>query len=203
MALNAKQKIFVAEYLVDKNATRAAKTAGYSKKTAHSQGPRLLENVEIAEAIEKGIARQVRHAELRALQEGFSKDDWLRELRLIAGVNMDDFVTIEKVEHKNGTHGRKFEITHANAAATKDRPSALGKAIKKISETKNGIGVELHSKQAALELLGRHYGWITAEMALNLPEGGVQVVLTMPSNGSEVVTPSKPETTNETDKNET
>ena len=46
MALTDKQKLFYKEYLVDSNATQAAKRAGYSEKTAYSQGQRLLKNVE-------------------------------------------------------------------------------------------------------------------------------------------------------------
>ena len=46
MALNEKQKNFYKEYLVDSNATQAAKRAGYSEKTAYSQGQRLLKHVE-------------------------------------------------------------------------------------------------------------------------------------------------------------
>ncbi len=46
MALNHKQKQFYKEWLIDANATQAAIRAGYSKKTAYSQGQRLLKNVE-------------------------------------------------------------------------------------------------------------------------------------------------------------
>lgn len=46
MALTEKQMLFYKEYLVDSNATQAAIRAGYSKKTAYSQGQRLLKNVE-------------------------------------------------------------------------------------------------------------------------------------------------------------
>lgn len=46
MALNHKQKQFYREWLIDANATQAAIRAGYSKKTAYSQGQRLLKNVE-------------------------------------------------------------------------------------------------------------------------------------------------------------
>ncbi len=46
MVLNDKQKLFYKEYLVDSNATQAAIRAGYSKKTAYSQGQRLLKHVE-------------------------------------------------------------------------------------------------------------------------------------------------------------
>ena len=45
--LTTKQQLFVDEYLVDLNATRAAIRAGYSEKTAEFQASRLLKNVKI------------------------------------------------------------------------------------------------------------------------------------------------------------
>lgn len=45
--LTPKQKLFCQEYLKDFNATQAAIRAGYSKKTARSQGQRLLTNVDV------------------------------------------------------------------------------------------------------------------------------------------------------------
>ena len=51
--LTPKQQRFVDEYMVDLNATDAARRAGYSAKTAHVQGPRLLGNVRVATAIRK------------------------------------------------------------------------------------------------------------------------------------------------------
>lgn len=46
MKLNQKQKRFCEEYVHLGNATQSAIEAGYSKKTAYSQGQRLLKNVE-------------------------------------------------------------------------------------------------------------------------------------------------------------
>ena len=43
-ALNARQELFVRHYLVDRNATQAAIRAGYSERTAASQGNHLLKN---------------------------------------------------------------------------------------------------------------------------------------------------------------
>lgn len=52
---------FVEEYIKSLNATDAAIKAGYSEKTARSQGSRLLTNVDIQEAIQKAkIERQER-----------------------------------------------------------------------------------------------------------------------------------------------
>ncbi len=51
MALSPKQRLFLKNYLNSWNATQSAIKAGYSKKTAYSQGQRLLKNVEIKNAI--------------------------------------------------------------------------------------------------------------------------------------------------------
>ena len=51
--LNDRQQLFVTEYVKDMNATKAAERAGYSKRTAYSQGQRLLKNVEIKNAVDE------------------------------------------------------------------------------------------------------------------------------------------------------
>jgi phage terminase small subunit len=63
---------FVAEYLIDLNATRAAERAGYSPKTAYSQGQRLLKNVEVQGAIQAAMDKRATKLEItadRVLQE--------------------------------------------------------------------------------------------------------------------------------------
>ncbi len=54
--MNDKQMLFAEEYSVDQNATAAAKRAGYSERTAYSQGQRLLKNVEVRRAIQEAQA---------------------------------------------------------------------------------------------------------------------------------------------------
>ena len=49
--MNPKQKMFVAEYLVDRNATKAAIRAGYSERRAPQTGWELTKKPEIAAAI--------------------------------------------------------------------------------------------------------------------------------------------------------
>jgi phage terminase small subunit len=51
--LKEKRKVFAAEYVKDWNATQAAIRAGYSLKTAYSQGQRLLKNVEVRAEIDR------------------------------------------------------------------------------------------------------------------------------------------------------
>lgn len=45
--LNAKQKMFCQEYIVDLNGTQAAIRAGYSERTANEQSSRLLANANV------------------------------------------------------------------------------------------------------------------------------------------------------------
>ena len=64
--LTAKQKAFVDEYLVDLNATQAARRAGYSAKTAGSIGQRLLKKVEIQTALATAQAAREERTEITA-----------------------------------------------------------------------------------------------------------------------------------------
>jgi phage terminase small subunit len=51
--LSEKQKAFCREYMKTKNATQSAKTVGYTIKSAHVTGPRLLDNAGVQEYITK------------------------------------------------------------------------------------------------------------------------------------------------------
>ena len=52
MSLNDKQEKFAQSYVLHRNATEAARAAGYSKSSAYNQGYRLLQNEEVKERIE-------------------------------------------------------------------------------------------------------------------------------------------------------
>jgi phage terminase small subunit len=58
LALTPKQDRFVAEYLIDLNATQAAIRAGYSERTARDIGCENLAKPNIAAAIAEGIAKR-------------------------------------------------------------------------------------------------------------------------------------------------
>lgn len=81
--LTDKQKRFVDEYLVDLNATAAASRAGYSEKTARSQGQRLLTNVDIQTALQKAM-------QARSQRLCITQDFVLERLREIAGREASD-----------------------------------------------------------------------------------------------------------------
>lgn len=78
--MNARQSAFVNEYLIDLNATQAAIRAGYSAKTAYSQGERLLKNAEVAAAVSAAQAERSQRTRINA--------DWVLS-RLGAEVEAD------------------------------------------------------------------------------------------------------------------
>jgi len=51
MALNEKQEKFAQSYILHRNATEAAKAAGYANKSANNQGYRLLQIEEVTQRI--------------------------------------------------------------------------------------------------------------------------------------------------------
>lgn len=75
--LTDKQKRFVEEYLVDLNATQAAIRAGYSAKTARSQGQRLLTKADIQ-------AELARRQETYAKRVEWTVEEILADLKGIA-----------------------------------------------------------------------------------------------------------------------
>jgi phage terminase small subunit len=87
--LTAKQRRFVAEYLLDGNATQAAVRAGYSPRSAHSIANELLEKPEVRAAVDAAEARRLERLDLKA-------DDILRELLTFARTD------IRKAFDKNG-----------------------------------------------------------------------------------------------------
>ena len=81
--MKARQERFVAEYLVDLNATQAAIRAGYSAKTARSQGQRLLTNADIQAAIQAAMGERQRRT-------GVTQDEVVEALAGIAFAEAGD-----------------------------------------------------------------------------------------------------------------
>ena len=69
--MTPKQRAFVNEYMVDMNATAAAKRAGYSARTAMQIGEQNLRKVEIKAAIKVST-------DARAERTGITADNVLR-----------------------------------------------------------------------------------------------------------------------------
>lgn len=135
--LTDKQKRFVTEYLVDLNATAAAKRAGYNEKTAYSIGQENLKKPEIQAALKKAMERREKRTEI-------TQDSVLKELAAIGFSNAADFVKVS---------GGTVKITDTDLIEKEKLPALAG-----VKETQNGIEIKLHDKVKALELIGKHLG---------------------------------------------
>lgn len=138
--LTDKQQRFIDAYFnCNLNATKAAKLAGYSDKTARQMGTENLSKPVIRTEIDRRMAEM-------AMPPG----EVIARLSQHASSSMEDFIKrdgnlafldLEKAEQANQLH-----------------------LIKKFKITKRGIEVELHDSQAALVHLGRHYGLFTDKL---------------------------------------
>ena len=79
--LNERQNKFVREYIKTNNATQAAISAGYSKKTAYSIGQENLKKPEIAQAIEKERKKNIERFEY-TMQDSFNNLKLAQEIAL-------------------------------------------------------------------------------------------------------------------------
>jgi len=165
--LTPKQIIFCKEYLVDFNATRAAKAAGYSKKTAQRMGSENLSKPLIQERIRKEIKAREYRTEITA-------DRVLQEIALLGFSDIAHYVEI-------GEDGQVKTKTF------EEMPEHASRAIESISEDRiireNPDGTQiivhdkykfkLHSKIHALEKLFKHLG-LAAEERLRLGIEGAE-----------------------------
>lgn len=154
--LTASQQRFVDEYLVDLNATQAAIRAGYSQKTARSQGQRMLTNVDIQAGIQSAMA-------LRSLATQINANQVLQELALLA---FSDITTYIKMR------GNTLTLKEFNSL-----PPGAGRVIKKIKQkpvdlvldekfgmqepeirTEFQIEIELWDKPKSIDMLCKHLG---------------------------------------------
>lgn len=156
VVLNPKQQRFVAEYLVDLNATQAAIRAGYSAHTAESQGSRLLRKDKVQEAIRAGRERIAKRIEV-------TQERVLQELARLA------FGDIRKLFASDGRMLRPHELdddTAAMLAGVEVKMVAAGDDM--VDELRK---VRAWDKARALELLARHLGMLNDKLELKLNEG--------------------------------
>ena len=146
MALTLKQTLFVAEYLLHFNATRAALAAGYSPKTARYIGFENLTKPHIQAALEAAI-----EARMERLQ--MSQDDVLHELAILGMSNEDNYLIDDEgnLSLKPGVHT--------------DALRAIAGFDRTVTYTEDGsprvhVKLRLWNKPAALTLMARHLGML-------------------------------------------
>jgi phage terminase small subunit len=144
--LTPRQQRFVEEYLVDLNATQAAIRAGYSLETADVQGPRLLGNVGVAEAISAAKAD-------RSRRTGITAERVLQELAALAFSDLGDYVAWDE----NGVRVRPSSEVDTRAVL---------EVRQTVTKDGGSRSIKLHDKLGALVTLGRHLGMFEQRVAL-------------------------------------
>lgn len=146
--LTPKQQMFIAEYLKCFNATQAAKTAGYSERTAYSIGQENLKKPEIADIIRAGIEERT-----------MGKDELLVSLTRQARGDIEEFFDIQE----DGSW--KLNLAKAKKAG-------LTPLIKKLKNDQFGVVLELYSSQRALEMIGKIHKVFVERREHTGPDGG-------------------------------
>lgn len=128
--MNNRQQAFVLHYLQCWNATKAAKLAGYSEKTAYSYGQQLLNNLEVKTEIETHFnAMAMSAAEVLARLSGHARGD------------LSEFIGLSEDQIKE--HPQAWLLKKYKRREQKD-----GEIITEI---------EIHDPQAAQVHLGRYH----------------------------------------------
>lgn len=158
--LTPKQRIFCEEYCIDFNITRAAKAAGYSDKTAWVIGQENLRKPLIKSYIEE-------YQKDLSTACGISAMRVLKEYEKMAFTNITDvfdFVNIP-IRDEKGTiidYEQKISLKDGIEKVS-DLPSSVQAAIAEMQQTKEGIKVKMHSKDAALAAISKMLGFNAAE----------------------------------------
>jgi phage terminase small subunit len=150
--LRPKQARFVAEYLIDLNATQAAIRAGYSRKVAAQQGLENLRKPEIAAAIQAGQRAQLSRA-------GVSKDRLLQELGRVALARVSDYFdpVTRAARHPS-------DLTPDAAAALAGFEVVIKNAEAGDGHTDTIHKFKLWDKVKAIELYMKHYGMLVEKV---------------------------------------
>lgn len=169
--------LFVAEYLKNPNnpnATAAARAAGFSEKSAHTQGSRLLKRLDIQGAIAQGRASKSKKLENQVAKAELTAARIYEELT--------NLVTFDpaKMYDENG------KMLHV-----KDMDEATRKAIAGIEESVGKLGdkntkLRLSSRLGSIELASKLLGLLKQE---SQQQTAVQIILAQPP-----VLPERPDT---------
>lgn len=164
--LTGKQRRFVAEFIVDLNATAAAERSGYSLKTAYSLGQRLLKNAEIQRHIQESM-------EKREKRTSITQDMVVQELARIAFSDPRDIASW-------GVDGVKLK---SSEEITDDQAASISEISETITEKGSNLRIKRADKVKALELLGRHLAMFTDKQEHSGKVAAEVQLFRIPDNG--------------------
>lgn len=143
--LSGQQQLFVAEYLIDLNATQAAIRAGYVVKGAPQTAYKLMCKVEIIDAI--ALAMKDRSDRLK-----ISQDRTLLEIAKRAYTGYSRFITVDE------SGNPKLNLTNCTTDELDCITDALTETVMDGSERVRKVRIKIADNAKYLELLMRHLG---------------------------------------------
>lgn len=168
--LTEKQERFCKEYIIDLNATQAAKRAGYSDKTAFEIGYQLLKKTLVQEIIQAQMDARAKRLDITA-------DRVLKEYAKIA------FSDIRKFYDEKGHLKHPKDIDDDSACAL----SAI-ETEQIFSRDGDGIGIvkkiKVHNKLGALDSIARHLGMFEKDNKQKADALGIQAAKITLTNGT-------------------
>jgi phage terminase small subunit len=172
--LTPRRRAFVRFYVESLNATDAARRAGYSARSAGTEGPDLLKNARVQEAIEREVAAKA--PLLRAMVVEHSA--------AIGFSSIGDYLEFdhggqEVTVLEDGTTVIN-ELARVRLRPSKDLTTKQLAAVRKVTEHVSATGVrhvgfELHDKNGSLERLARLLNLFPRENADPLGGDGREV----------------------------
>lgn len=146
--ITEKQKKFVEEWLKDNNATQAAIRAGYSEKTATSQGARLLTNVKVLEYKDK-LLSDLKKPTIATIEEIL--EYYTRVMRR----EEKESIVVTVKEKQSGWVTNKETGKREKATIEKETPKVVE------------IPTKVSDANKAAEMLGKNYGIWTEKMNID------------------------------------
>jgi phage terminase small subunit len=145
--LNTRQKAFIDHYVILKNASEAAKKAGYSAKGLNVAGSTLLANPNIRAEVDRRLGKQAEKLEITA--------EMVRaEMAKLAFANMQDFMKVGP----DGAPVTDF------SSLTRDQAAALQSiTVEEFTDGRSDkrevrrVKFTLADKAKNLEMLGKHF----------------------------------------------
>lgn len=180
-SLTAKRKRFVDEYLVDLNATRAYRAAGYAgnDNVCAVQGHRLLSDTKVAAAIAEAQAERSERTKITqdmVLTElakiGFS--DIRKAVKWFSQTNVAAIDADEDIEALAEEGSLRFAVANqVELISSNEIDDDTAAAISEISQSdKGGLKVKFHDKKGALVDIGKHLGMFKDRIEHTGKDGG-------------------------------
>lgn len=179
MALTARRRAFIEQYLRDFNGTQAAIRAGYSERSARVSACKILARPEVQAEIQRRLAELKMGTDevlLRLSEQArgdigvFFKitERWTEE-----PLPTQEILEEKEVADADGNSIRLYLVRQVCLDTDKLVDPRYSHLVKRFGDSpRNGLSIELYDGQAALTLIGKHLNMFRERVEHSGPGGG-------------------------------